>query len=95
MTQEAIVCVSRNQVWCDLGEEVAILHLGSGLYYQLAAVGARIWTLLQEPRSIAELRDLILSEYEIDLPRSETDLATFLQELAAADLIEVGCAPAR
>jgi len=89
-----VVRTVRGQISCDLGDEVAILHLGSGLYYGLNGVGARVWALIQEPRSISDLGDAILREYEVDQPRCERDLAALLTALAKAELIEVDHAPA-
>ena len=52
---KAIVVAGKDQVACSLGEEAAILHMGSGVYYGLDPVGARIWNLVQQPRSVEEL----------------------------------------
>jgi hypothetical protein len=77
------------QVSSDLGGEVAILHLKAGVYYGLDAVGARIWDLIQEPRTAEEVRDVLVSEYEVEPDRCESDLITLLQRLADERLIEV------
>jgi hypothetical protein len=84
-----------DQVSCDLGGEVAILHRGSGIYYGLDAVGARIWALLREPRTVADIRDALLAEYDVTAPRLEADLLRLLTRLAAERLIEVRDADAR
>jgi predicted transcriptional regulator len=55
----------------------------------LGAVGARIWTLLQEPRTVGEIRDILIDEYEVELERCERDLLTLLQRLADKGLLEV------
>ncbi len=83
------VVVTRDQVSTDLGDEVAVLHLKAGMYYGLDAVGARIWSLIQEPRTVEEIRDALLSEYEVEPERCESDLIALLQSLADAELVEV------
>jgi hypothetical protein len=70
-----------------------MLNLKNGTYYGLDAVGARVWNLIQEPRSVAAVRDVILDEYDVEPVRCESDLHTLLGELAAAELIEVRHAP--
>ena len=35
------------------GDEVVLLNLRDGVYYGLDGVGARVWTLVQEPRTVA------------------------------------------
>ncbi len=83
------VVATRDQVSSDLGGEVAILHLGAGTYYGLDAVGARIWDLIQKPKTIEEIRDVLLDEYEVGPDRCESDLIALLQRLASEGLIEV------
>ena len=80
---------AKDQVSSDLGGEVAILDLKAGVYYGLDAVGARIWSLIQEPRTVNEIRDILLEEYEVEPERCERDLLVLLQRLADEGLIEV------
>ncbi len=79
--------VSPDQVSCDLGGEAAILHLKTAIYYGLDPVGARVWDLLRTPKTLAELRDAILEEYDVEPARCESDLRDLLKKLAAAGLI--------
>ncbi len=83
------VVATRDQVSSDLGGEVAILHIGAGTYYGLDAVGARIWGLIQKPRTVEEIRDVLVDEYEVRPDRCESDLIALLQRLASEGLIEV------
>jgi hypothetical protein len=83
------VVSAKDQVSSDLGGEVAILDLKAGVYYGLDAVGARIWSLIQEPRTVNEIRDILLEEYEVEPERCERDLLVLLQRLADEGIIEV------
>lgn len=85
----SVIVVAKEQVSCDLAGEVAILDVKSGVYYGLNAVGARIWNLIQEPRTVKEVRDVLLAEYDVEPDRCERALLALLQELAAKGLIEV------
>jgi hypothetical protein len=89
LSLNSTVAASENQVSSDLGGEIACLNLRSGIYYGLDAVGARIWELIQDPRTVSEIRDVILEEYDVELERCERDLLALLDQLAAEDLIEV------
>ena len=83
------VVAAKDQVSSDLGGEVAILDLKAGVYYGLDAVGARIWSLIQEPRTVNEIRDILLEEYEVEPERCERDLLALLRRLADEGLVEV------
>ena len=86
---DSTVVAAKDQVSSDLGGEVAILDLKAGVYYGLDTVGARIWSLIQEPRTVNEIRDILLEEYEVEPERCERDLLVLLQRLADERLIEV------
>lgn len=85
----SIVVASKGQLASDIGSETVILGLSSGRYYGVDAVGARIWQLIQEPVAIADLQQAIVSEYEVDPVRCESDVLKLLQEMADAGLVEV------
>ena len=80
---------AKDQASSDLGGEVAILDLKAGVYYGLDAVGGRIWSLIQEPRTVNEIRDILLEEYEVEPEHCERDLLALLRRLADEGLVEV------
>jgi hypothetical protein len=79
---------SRDQLSCDLGGETAILGLRDGRYYGLDAVGARIWELLDRPRSAPEIGAVLLEEYEVEPGRLREDVGKFLCRLEDLGLVE-------
>ena len=76
------VAAAEAQVSSDLGGDVAILATKAGGYYGLDAVGARIWNLIQEPKTVPEIRDTLLEKYDVERERCERDLLALLQRLA-------------
>ncbi len=89
MSLQSVVAVTADQVSADLSGEAAILTLASGMYYGLNAVGARVWALIHEPRSVQSLLDQLLAEYDVEPVRCESDLMNLLRQLAQEGLIEV------
>ena len=89
ITGEATVELTRDQVSSDLQGERVILNFRSGMYYGLDAVGSRVWQLLEAPRTVREIRDALLEEYEVEADRCEHDLLELLGQMAAQGLIEV------
>jgi hypothetical protein len=89
MDAETRVMASRDQVSVDLDGEAVILGLADGVYYGLDPVGARVWAMLDAPRTVAELRDAVVAEWEVDAPTAEADLIALLGELAARGLVTI------
>ena len=83
------ILASKDQTSCDLADEVVILALKPGVYYGLESVGARIWRLIQQPRTIGEIQEIVIEEYDVDPGRFGQDLMALLRELEAAGLINV------
>jgi Coenzyme PQQ synthesis protein D (PqqD) len=90
----SIVIAAPDQVSCPLGEESAILNVRNTIYYGLNPVGARVWRMLQQPKTVEELRDTLVEEYDVELENCERDLLDLLEKLRAEGLIHVRNAPA-
>jgi hypothetical protein len=89
ISDRSIVVAAKDQVSCDLAGEAAILNIKNGIYYGLDPVGARIWSLMQEPRAVAEIQNTITGEYDVEPERCARDLQSLLEKLLAEGLIEV------
>jgi Coenzyme PQQ synthesis protein D (PqqD) len=83
------IVVSQDQVSCDLSGEAAILNLKSAIYFGLNTVGASIWKLIQEPRSVKEIQAAIQEEYEVEHDQCGRDVLELLQELSNYELIKI------
>ncbi len=89
ITKQSIVFASKEQVFSEISGEVIILDMKSGVYYGLNEVGAKIWNLIQQPKTIVEIQNAILAEYEVEPEKCDRDILVLLQDLAAKGLVEV------
>ncbi|MBD2663430.1 hypothetical protein B6N60_03316 [Richelia sinica FACHB-800] len=88
LDSSVLVAVSE-QVSSDIGGEVVILNLKSGVYHGLNEVGARIWSLIQEAKTVQEVKATLLQEYAVEQEQCDREVQELLQQLQAAELIEV------
>ena len=88
LSQQSVVTVTKDQVSCDLGAEAAILDTKNGIYYGLDPVGTQVWKLLQTPRKVSDIQQVLLQEYDVEPERCRRDLLVLLEELLRAGLIE-------
>ena len=95
ITPHALVVASRDQIACNLDGGTAILHLGSGTYYELNETGTFVWESLRHPARVAELHAALLRRYDVTPDQCARDLWALLEAVAAEGLIEVsdGSAP--
>jgi hypothetical protein len=72
-----------------VGDETVILDLASGTYFGLDSVGARIWELMCEGKTLAEICNRMLDEYEVSREELERDILRLAGELATQGLISL------
>jgi len=86
---DSIVSAAPDQLSCALADESAILNLKSSVYYGLDPVGTRVWNLLRQAISVAELRDKLMEEYDVEADQCELDLLNLLETMRNEGLIRV------
>lgn len=79
------------QVSCKIDGEVAILHLDRAIYFGLQGAGAEIWEALEQPRSVSELRDMLVEAFDVTPEQCESDIVGILASLAKEGLVETVC----
>lgn len=81
------VCIPQEVLARQVGEETVMLDLAKGAYFGLDPVGARMWQLLAEGKTLAEVCDAIVAEYEASRDTIEGDLLTLVDDLMKQGLI--------
>lgn len=83
-------------VFRELDGEAIILHLDSGIYFGLDAVGALIWRCLERGEPVAAVVDAVVAEFDVDEPRARLDVERLIGELVGKGLMVAGdVAPSR
>lgn len=90
LSLSATVVPSEQQISCDVADEVVMLSVRDGQYYGLNPVGASIWRLIQTPKTLAEVRDVLLDEYTDVSPETCADeVLAFASSMLALGLIRL------
>lgn len=89
LTLDSLVRVSANVLLQDLGHESVLLDINSGNYFELNAVGTRIWRLLDGGHDLRTSFDAVLIEYDVSAEKLEQDMLMLLGHLAEAGLISI------
>lgn len=89
ISEFSTIATMPDQVSSDLGGEAVILNMKTGIYHGLNEIGAKIWDLIEQPKTVKEIQNLLLEEYEVEPEICKNDLLALLKNLQAAGLIEV------
>ena len=74
--------------------EVVLLDLGSGTYFGLDPVGARIWELASGGQALGRVAETIVAEFDVAREVAEADILRLAAELAERDLVRAKADPA-
>src|SRR5579871_5239679 len=83
------VARNRTTLSAEIDGEVVALDVARGACYGLDAVGARIWSMIAEPRSVQEVCEALMAVYEVDEATCHRDVLDLLAALRGEGLIEV------
>ena len=79
--------MSRDAVESRVGEQSVLLHLGSGTYFGLDAVGTQIWELLRQGLEPDQICERLEADYGVDSAQIEADVLRFLTLLHKHELL--------
>ena len=91
LTDNSIVSRSSNAIARGVSkDEMVILDLNAGVYYQVNGIGTAAWALLDmRPRTIEEITHAIVEKHNVETEDCRRDILAFVDEMAAAGLVEV------
>jgi len=72
-----------------VGEDAFLLNTKTNKYYGLEKVGARLWELLGEDKSLKNAYQTLLKEYDVAPAQLEQDLLELLNRLMENGLVEI------
>jgi hypothetical protein len=73
----------------EAGARTSMMDIVKGQYFGLEDVGARVWALLESPRSMGDIRDRLVLEFEVDVSVCEAELRPFLRTLLDEGLLDI------
>jgi hypothetical protein len=95
MSEKAGTLVRRadNLLAAAVGDELLMMSVAAGKYFNLNDVGSRIWELLAQPMSAEGLVAVLTAEYDVDANTACAEVVEFLSALRERDLLISADAP--
>ena len=89
------ICQSTDPVAANLDGEVALMSITTGKYYCLNETSSRIWQLVEQPRRVRDVCQILLHEYaDVEPLQLEAAVLGHVTELANENLVRVNHAAA-
>lgn len=70
-----------------VGDELLMMSVELGKYFNLNPVGSRIWELLETPRSVNSLVEALTAEYDVTPDVARREVERFLGDLEERKLL--------
>lgn len=88
--------ISRREglIQAEVDGELVALHIDKGTCYGFNVTATRIWALIEQPRLLSDLRQILLGEYDVDDDTCDRQLREMLGELERDGLVATEPAPA-
>lgn len=74
--------------WRDVNDEMVVLNLKSGEYYTFNDVGRVAWLALADGKSVDEIVDAIVEEYDVQRDAAASDVRHFIDGLVQNRVVE-------
>ena len=87
MDAEKTVAIPEHVMSRQVGDETVILDLGSGTYFGLDPVGARIWQMLAEGKPLTAVVTALLDEFDAAPDQVRRDVDALVDELVTRGLV--------
>ncbi|MEA2399176.1 MAG: hypothetical protein QOK25_2732 [Thermoleophilaceae bacterium] len=68
--------------------ETVMFQPDAGSYFALGVVGTRVWDLLSEPRSVADICATLRGEFAIDPHTCRSEVLAFVNEMHDKQLVK-------
>jgi PqqD family protein of HPr-rel-A system len=79
---------SLDAIESKVGDETVLLHLKSGTYFGLDAMGTRIWSMLKDGVSSPVICERLIEEFDVTGDVVQQDTRQFLDELKSNGIVE-------
>ena len=73
----------------EIGGEAIMMSIEKGAYFGLNPIATRIWDLIDQPKSIAELIMVISAEYEVSEEQCSADVQEFVADMLARGIAQL------
>ena len=90
MEENTVYRRNANVLSSDLGDsepDIVLLGKDQREYFGLKEVAGRVWQLLEQPRSFKQLKQSLLSEYDVSSEQLTADLEILIEQLSAQEII--------
>lgn len=70
-------------------DDLVLFSANQGMYYGMQLVGSRIWALIEDEVSVAEICDELIERFSVDRETCEREVMQFVEQLEEQGMVVV------
>lgn len=82
-----MICRNESILFSELEDKLLMMSIDNGEYYSLDSIAARIWELIETPKSIEQLCSILVKEYDVRPDTCEQDVVEFIEKMQSLGII--------
>lgn len=87
ITLDTLISIPDGVYTQEIGDETILLDTQGGHYFGLDPVGTRMWQLIREYGALRPAYETLLTKYNVEPKRLESDLIALIAKLAEKGLV--------
>ncbi len=87
---ELIVTRGPGLIEAEADGELIGLHIDNGTCYAFNGTATRVWKMIEEPKSLAEICAILGQEFDVDPDICEAEVRDLLDDLAGEGIVILG-----
>jgi hypothetical protein len=89
VSKEVLVQRRSGLIQAEVDDELVALHIDQGACYGFNPTATRIWSMIETPRRLTDLRDALVRDYDVEPAACERQLVALLGQLEQDGLVEL------
>src|SRR5688500_4964981 len=73
-----------------VGHTGGLVHLQTNRIFELNATGVRVWELLEPTRTLGEVADILLREFDVERSQLKVEIEALIESLRREGLVDDG-----
>ena len=69
--------------------EIVWLHIENGSFYRFNRTAARVWKMIEQPKTLVEICTALETEFRVDSATCEAEVRSLLDDLATDGLVKL------
>ncbi|MCQ6558882.1 lasso peptide biosynthesis PqqD family chaperone [Paenibacillus mendelii] len=89
ITTGHIIGQTEDTLVSNMDQDKVMMSIQTGKYYNLGAIGGRIWDIIETPTTVGRLVEVLTLEFDVNQTVCEEQVIIFLNKLLKEQLIVV------